>query len=151
MTGPIDIAELRRKHARGRSDIRKAVEEAATEASGDAVAYSRDKHEYKNRTGALRGATFGRVVRLKSGAKVVLKNPKPYAASIDMGARPHEIRPKRPGYPLRFKVRGKMVTAWRVSHPGNRAYHFLYNATRHGHRMLLKRLEARLSSVSRKF
>jgi hypothetical protein len=151
MTGPIDIAELRRKHARGRDAIRKAVEEAATEASGDAVTYSRQKHEYKNRTGALRGATFGRVVRLKSGAKVVLKNPKPYAAAIDMGAKPHWIKPRALDKPLRFKVGGRWVSTWLVNHPGNRAYRFLYNATRHGHRMLLKRLEARLAGVARKF
>lgn len=150
MSGPISLDELRRKHVRARDAIRKAVDQAATEAGGDAVTFSREHHRYKSRTGALENATLARTVRLRSGAKVVLKNAKAYAASIDMGARPHVITPRR-GKFLRFMSGGKIVFARRVQHPGNQAYRFLYNATRHGYRMLAKRLTERLASVARKF
>lgn len=148
--GPINLEEVRQKHAKTIDRFRRAVEQASSEASGDAVTYSREKHEYKNRTGALEKATTGRVIMLRRSARVVLKNAKKYAAPIDMGARPHAIVPRH-GKPLTFKVGGRWVSTWKVNHPGNQAYRFLYNATRHGFRMLKKRLIARLDGVARKF
>lgn len=150
MSGPISLDAVRAKHRRASSNIRRAVEHAASEASGDAVTYSREKHRYKNRTGALEKATTGRVIMLRRSARIVLKNARKYAEPIDMGARPHTIVPRH-GSPLRFKVGGRWVSTWKVNHPGNQAYRFLYNATRHGFRMLKKRLIARLDGVARKF
>ena len=149
--GPINLEEVRQKHAKTIDRFRRAVEQASSEASGDAVTYSREKHEYKNRTGALEKATTGRVIMLRRSARVVLKNAKKYAAPIDMGARPHWIKPRALDKPLRFKVGGRWVSTWLVRHPGNRAYQFLYKATRHGFRMFRKRLEAQLEAVARKF
>lgn len=148
--GPIDLDDVRRKHSKTLGGFRRAVEQAASEASGDAVTYSREKHEYKNQTGALEKATFGRVIMLRRSARVVLKNAKKYAQPIDMGARPHVIKPRRAKL-LRFLSGGRFVFARSVNHPGNRAYQFLYKATRHGFRMFRKRLEAQLEAVARKF
>jgi len=148
--GPIDLDEVRRKHSKTLDRFRRAVEQAASEASGDAVTYSREKHEYKNQTGALEKATTGRVIMLRRSARVVLKNAKKYAQPIDMGARPHVIKPRRAKM-LRFLSGGRFVFARSVNHPGNRAYQFLYKATRHGFRMFRKRLEAQLEAVARKF
>lgn len=50
-----------------------------------------------------------------------------YWAAQEYGARAHEIRPRGPGYPLRFywaKV-GRMVAFWRVNHPGNAPQPFM--------------------------
>ena len=148
--GPINLDEVRQKHAKTLGRFRVAVEQAASEASGDAVTYSREKHEYKSRTCALEKATFGRVIMLRRSARVVLKNPKSYAAPINDGARPHVIKPRRAKL-LRFLSGGRFVFARSVNHPGNRAYRFLYNATRHGFRMFRKRLEQQLEAVARKF
>jgi len=57
----------------------------------------------------------------------------PYAKSVILGARPHEIRPKG-NYPLRFvmpKAGGAVVRTRRVRHPGNAANPFLPDAMRH--------------------
>lgn len=43
------------------------------------------------------------------------------ALTTDQGARPHVIRPKRPGGVLVFPSRGAVVFARSVNHPGNRA------------------------------
>ena len=67
--GPINLDEVRQKHAKTLGRFRVAVEQAASEASGDAVTYSREKHEYKSRTGALENATFGRVIMLRRSAR----------------------------------------------------------------------------------
>lgn len=149
--GPINIGSLKAKHRRGKAMIAAAMTKAAEEAGQDALLRSRQSPRFKPRTGALLAATTARVVRLKSGAKVTLKNAKKYAASIDQGAAPHWIKPRGLDKPLRFKIRGKWVSAWLVHHPGNQAYRFLYRATLTGYRMLARRLEARLASVARKF
>lgn len=43
------------------------------------------------------------------------------AVTTDQGARPHVIRPRRPGGVLRFPSHGAVVFARSVNHPGNRA------------------------------
>jgi hypothetical protein len=150
MSGPINIDALKAKHRRGKSMIRAAVDAAAQEAADDALLRSNQSPEFRPRTGALQAATTASVLRLKSGAKIVLKNAKAYAAAIDRGARPHVIRPRRAKM-LRFVAGGGVVFARKVNHPGNRAYRFLYRAAITGHRKLQRRLEARLASVARKF
>lgn len=50
-----------------------------------------------------------------------------YSSIVQLGSKPHEIKPKRPGYPLRFKVAGRTVIAWKVHHPGTEANPFLMN------------------------
>src|SRR5262245_5841986 len=53
-----------------------------------------------------------------------------YAPFVEEGTRPHQIRPKRAGGVLRFKVGGRVVYARIVNHPGTKATHFLSNAVR---------------------
>lgn len=148
--GPINIGSLKAKHRRGKAMIAAATLKAAEEAAQDALLRSKQSPRFKPRTGALLAATTARAVRLKSGAKVTLKNAKKYAAAIDQGAKPHVIVPRRAKL-LRFLSGGHIVFARRVNHPGNQAYRFLYRATLTGYRMLARRLEARLASVARKF
>ena len=47
----------------------------------------------------------------------------PYAKFSDTGTAPHIIRPRGPGYPLRFYWRkvGRVVTPYKVNHPGQRS------------------------------
>jgi len=47
----------------------------------------------------------------------------PYAKFPDTGTAPHVIRPRGAGYPLRFYWRkvGRVVTPWKVNHPGQRS------------------------------
>jgi hypothetical protein len=54
-------------------------------------------------------------------------SPLDYAKSVHDGAKPHLIKPRGPGYPLRFFWRkvGHVVTPWVVHHPGQKGQHFL--------------------------
>lgn len=64
------------------------------------------------------------------GADVVVDSP--HFLPVHQGSRPHEIRPKRRGYPLRFywdKVGGEFRTM-KVNHPGNKPNPFLVRAAR---------------------
>lgn len=48
-----------------------------------------------------------------------------YSEIVQLGSKPHIIRPKGPGYPLRFRVGGHKVIAWQVHHPGTEPDPFL--------------------------
>lgn len=48
-----------------------------------------------------------------------------YARWHHQGTRPHLITPKRHGGVLRFAIRGRIVFATRVRHPGTRPNHYL--------------------------
>ncbi|MFI7449543.1 hypothetical protein ACIBQX_18750 [Nonomuraea sp. NPDC049714] len=52
----------------------------------------------------------------------------PYGLFMEVGTRPHIIRPKRPDGWLRFMVDGKVVFARVVHHPGTRPYAYLRRA-----------------------
>jgi hypothetical protein len=52
----------------------------------------------------------------------------PYAPYVDQGTRPHEIKPKRPGGVLVFKMNGQTVFAKKVHHPGTKAQPFVLPA-----------------------
>ena len=55
-------------------------------------------------------------------------NVAPYAPFVDRGTRPHVIEPKSPGGVLAFKVKGQMVFAKKVNHPGTKAQPFVLPA-----------------------
>lgn len=83
--------------------------------------------------GRYSSGTLARHVRIR-GPYVLFDEVKgsvgaelPYAASVNGGARPHTIRPRGVGYPLRFfweKV-GHEVEFASVRHPGQRGNGFL--------------------------
>lgn len=49
----------------------------------------------------------------------------PYAAYVEFGTRPHEIRPKKEGGVLVFRSQGRLVYARVVQHPGTKAQPFI--------------------------
>lgn len=51
-----------------------------------------------------------------------------YAAAVELGTRPHVIRPKGGKRALKFNVGGRTVFATSVNHPGTRPRPFLKNA-----------------------
>ena len=54
--------------------------------------------------------------------------PQPLGKWITDGTRPHVIRPRGQGYPLRFTVNGRTVYAYRVNHPGTKPNPFTERA-----------------------
>jgi HK97 gp10 family phage protein len=72
-------------------------------------------------SGALR-ASLG--IR-QDGNKIIVGPDTPYAAYVEFGTRPHEIRPKQAGGVLRFQMGGQTVYAQVVNHPGTKAQPFV--------------------------
>lgn len=106
---------------------------------------------FKPRTGRLQKATKHRVVRTAGGKVLKLTNTRKYAASIDLGARPHVIRPRRRKF-LRFRGRdGNWVFARKVNHPGNKPYKFLYRASRAAGRVGERNLRQKLTRIASRF
>jgi len=78
------------------------------------------------KTGRLRESIGVR--RIRSGYEVVMGGGRaPYAAYLEFGARPHLIRPRR-ARALRFEIRGELVYARYVEHPGTRPMRIMARA-----------------------
>lgn len=78
-------------------------------------------------TGKLRGSIGVRI----SGDKVIIgpdENVAPYAGYVEFGTKPHDIKPKKAGGVLAFKVNGKMVFARKVHHPGTQPHPYVVPA-----------------------
>lgn len=79
------------------------------------------------RTRALERSITSRV-ELRSGAPaVIVGSDLPYALIAEVGSRPHLIYPNNGRY-LRFVVRGRVVYARVVKHPGTKGAHYLTRA-----------------------
>lgn len=77
---------------------------------------------------------IGKTGRLKASLGIRIEGPNkivigpldnPYAAYVEFGTQPHEIRPKRPDGVLRFQVNGQWVYAKVVHHPGTKPEPFV--------------------------
>ena len=78
------------------------------------------------RTGKLRGSIrierHGDEYHVVAGSRLAY-----YAPFVEFGTRPHIIRPRRARV-LRFEVRGKLIYARIVHHPGSRPIRFMEDA-----------------------
>lgn len=72
------------------------------------------------RTGLLR-ASIRREIK---DTEAIISSTAPYSIFIEMGSRPHEIKPVF-AKALRFEVAGEVIFAARVHHPGSRPKPFL--------------------------
>ena len=133
-----DLAKIKRAHQRFLAEHSRAVSDVINSEKLTALeqGYVLDHGGFRNRTGNLVRKTKVKVVRTGKGRLLVKsQNASKYAAAQDLGSglygpkrRKYLILPKKPGGVLAFKVRGKMVFARRVMHPGVRPTRFLYNA-----------------------
>ncbi|MCZ2439653.1 MAG: hypothetical protein LC119_05695 [Burkholderiales bacterium] len=106
--------------------------------------------DFKHRTGATSRATKYRVVGMATKRTVRLSNARRVATFLEYGTKPHIIRARRKQF-LRFTVRGRVVFARRVRHPGTKPYRFLYNATDAAGRVLIANLRSDLATHARRF
>lgn len=82
-----------------------------------------DRH---NKTGALRQSLFNRAI--PTGREVGHDGQRaPHAIFVQLGTRPHEIRPKNKKA-LRWAAGGQFIFAGKVNHPGYRGDAYLINA-----------------------
>lgn len=86
------------------------------------------KQTAPRRTGLLAASIRVKYNRGVTNPHVVIGSSLPYAYWVHEGTRPHLIRSRR--RQMRFVVRGRVIYADVVQHPGNRANRFLSNHLR---------------------
>ena len=87
-----------------------------------------------------------------AAARAVLGSNVFYAPFVEFGTKPHVIRPKAPGYPLRF-VAGDgsaWIAAWGVNHPGTAPRKMLSNAVAAKQDVIQTLIVRRLMAVLKK-
>src|SRR5262245_31180233 len=79
------------------------------------------------KTGKLRSSL---TIQVRTDPVIIGPNPlaAPYAAYVEYGTRPHEIRPRNPHGVLKFRVGGTWVYAKKVNHPGTQAQPYVLPA-----------------------
>jgi hypothetical protein len=146
----VNLPEVRAGHQRFLRGHEEMVQDVSERGGDVALQHVQNYPEFKRQSGKLQDATDYRVVRLKGGKLLRIYNPKPYAASIDGGARPHLIRAKNKPY-LHFKGRRGWARVKAVKHPGNRPYKFLYRANNAAFRVMGQDLRSGMTELAKRF
>lgn len=146
----VDISAIRKAHKRLLAETNTAIARAAVSAGEFAVNHVKAHPTFRPRTHNLQNSTDWRVVRIRGGRVIRIRNSAKYAHAIDLGARPHKIRARR-RKALRFVVGGRVLFRRSVNHPGNRPYRFLYRATFAAGRILQQDLAHAMIRIARSF
>lgn len=145
----LDISNVIRAHERLLAETERAVDEAEELAGRHAEDHVKQYPPFKPRTGNLQASVGHKIVKVNGRILRVFDKAK-YAAYIEYGTRPHEIRARRTRF-LRFTVRGVVVFARKVNHPGTKPYKFLWRATYSAGRVLEQDLARRISDIASRF
>jgi hypothetical protein len=147
----VNFDEVVRAHRHFLAQNERAIEQSLTIAGRHGVDHVQKYPKFQRRTGKLQDKTqASRVIRTSGGKLIRLMNPLRYAAAIDTGSKPHDIKPRRRKF-LRFTVRGKLVFARKVRHPGTKPYKFLWRATHSAHRVMGDYLRREMTSIAKRF
>lgn len=155
MNGPIDAHALRALHQDFLNVLSRELADAQAE-TGRFIEHQVARTNWKHSTGALAKATETQVVRTRRGAKLVIRNKKPYALAQEDGSGTHAGRgfyaiEARRAKALRFVVNGRVFVRRRVMHPGVPATRFLYRAVVSAESHDFQFLRTRMSQVSERF
>lgn len=137
----IDLSGLRRAAREGQAQRVLSSHRAVEVAAVEGLAQSKARRRYKDRTGNLtRLATAQGVQATPTGGFAEIRWPVPYAAAVDEGTKPHQIRPRRRTF-LRFDFGGPPIFARKVRHPGTRPTGFAGDAALAAERVLIREVE----------
>lgn len=145
-----NLRAIRQGHKRVLANTNSAVAAVLAEAGEEAVAYAKRYPRFTPRTGKLQAGNEWRTVRTPGGRILRLQNKVKYAAPIDQGSRPHDIRARRKPH-LHFLGKRGWVRTKRVKHPGNKPYRFLSSAQTVAGRLVQSKLLQRMSRIARSF
>jgi hypothetical protein len=147
----VNLDEVIRGHRHFLARNERAIDQALTTAGRHGVDHVQKNPKFQRRTGKLQDkTTASRIIRTSGGKLIRLMNPLPYAAAIDTGSKAHNIKPRRRKF-LRFTVRGKLVFARSVRHPGTKPYKFLWRATHSAHRVMGEDLRRQMTDIAKRF
>lgn len=148
----VNIAELKRAHARFITGNRDAIREELLGAGRFAQECVQQRPHFKPKTGKLQSATKFAVACGARGGRLKIFNAMAYAAAIDKGARPHVIRARfRPMLVFYWAKIGRLMFLRRVNHPGNKPYSFLYDAWTRSAEHFLERMGPRMAALAKRF
>jgi hypothetical protein len=148
----INIASVRRGHARFLEQNDEAIAAAAEVAGQHSIEHVARYPRFKPRTGTLQRGQRFQVLRLKGGRLLRLYNEVTYANPIDKGSVAHVIRARRaPALHFYWARMGRWFTGPKVNHPGNKPYKFGYRAWRSAYRVEGQELSHRLTALAAKF
>lgn len=150
MQGPINLGKVMSAHAKFRRAHASLVDKEVDSAGKFGVQHVHLHPTFRPRTRNLQKQTEYKVVRLKSGSVLRLRNRAKYAKSIDQGARPHMIAARR-RRTLRFVWKGVVVFHRFVNHPGNKPYRFLYKATTAAGRVFETSMRSGMDRLAKNF
>ena len=148
----LNIGKLKAAHRRFLPEHYRLLEREIRDAQQFGLDHQRAHATFKTRTGKLQSGTRTRQQKLGRRRVVTFSNAVRYAHPIDLGARPHVIRARR-ARALRFfwpRV-GRVVSFRSVNHPGNRAYRWLWRATRASGRIFEQGMSVGMQQIARKF
>lgn len=120
-------------------DLDRAAADALEDAVREAEQHAFATRLFNDQTQRLRSSTKGTIDRGKLTAR--LRNATKYAAYVEEGTRPHEIRARRARV-LAFQVGGQTVYRARVMHPGTKPRPFMRQAGEVGTTVLERSLHA---------
>lgn len=144
----LNLGAVKRAHQKLINQTATGVLLELADAGKFAVDYVKAHPTFKPRSGELQAKTRWIPFR---GRSIKIQNTAPHNHFVEYGTKPHVIRPRRKGGSLRFVVKGKVVFAKRVNHPGTRPLKFLYRATTAAGRILQQGIENRMQRAAREF
>lgn len=150
-----NLSAVRRRHKWLTGQMRQGIDQALVGAGSDAVSFMQQSpgfNAHGSGPGTVLGSVRRKVLRLKSGSKLIVSSTLPRAVWMEKGTRPHFIRPKM-GEFLRFfwpKV-GHVVFARLVLHPGTRPYTFMSRGITKAGQKLQGDLHARFRFLFKRF
>lgn len=148
--GPINIDRVMRAHTRFKRQHHGLFSREVEKIGKFAVKYVKEHPTFKRRTGKLQRETAFRIVQLKTGEIVRLRNPVKYATAIEFGSPRHMIA-ARGARSLRFLWKGVVVYRRYVMHPGNRPYKFLYRAANAAGRVFVTSMDSGMTRIAKQF
>lgn len=125
-----NLGELRASHRTLMRDTERAIE-IQLDNAGEHAKFSVEVHAvFRHRTGRVRHGTRHKIVRTRSGGRLIIMNDAPHAGFLEHGTRPHRIVARRRRALHFFWLRiSKKMSVRSVNHPGTPAYKFLLAAT----------------------
>lgn len=146
----LNTSGIRQAHARFLAANERMVSSVLERTGTFAENYVKQHPTFKPRTGQTQAKTGHRILKTRGGKILRVFNKSKHAEALEFGARPHVIVPRRAKF-LRFMVKGKLVFARKVNHPGNKPYKFLYRALNASGRIVEPNLRADMAKIARDF
>jgi len=153
-----NMGAMKRAHRKLVNDTRVAIDDTLKAAKLHALHKAQSTTRFHSQTGKTKKATRARVMRLKGGGKMILRNPTKTALWMERGTRPHVIRAKRGRlafYWIGGAVKRGLPIGWyrpeAVNHPGTKATWFLKDANQSAYQRAGIRLRVLMKRAAKRF